>query len=177
MNLLSQRQQIDALSYSYYISFRDMQSFFEFLASVINRYPIDWLYLFWDIFEWFYLHISSDAKCPHPYPRHCVQRSIVSNLKQKRNTALLLVVLFAVAWVPCILRHPICTYTEWAVIIGQSYRSVWYGDTLYTRDCIFVTFIDLSYYCSLNLYIYFCLSPPLSLSLYIYIYILVFVFL
>ena len=39
-----------------------MQSFFEFLVSVINYYHINVLYLFWDSFEWFCLQISSDPK-------------------------------------------------------------------------------------------------------------------
>ena len=39
----------------YYISFQDMQSFFEFLFSEINPYLINGLHLFWDSFEWFCL--------------------------------------------------------------------------------------------------------------------------
>ena len=42
--------------------FQDMQSFFEFLVSVINHYHINGLHLFWDSFEWFCLQISWDAK-------------------------------------------------------------------------------------------------------------------
>ena len=37
----------------YYISFQDMQSFFEFLASVINHDHINGWHLFSDSFEWF----------------------------------------------------------------------------------------------------------------------------
>ena len=37
-----------------YISFQDMQSFYEFLESVINHYIIDGLHLFWDSFEWYF---------------------------------------------------------------------------------------------------------------------------
>ena len=39
-----------------------MQSFFEFLVLIINRYYINGLHLFWDSFEWFCLQISIDAK-------------------------------------------------------------------------------------------------------------------
>ena len=43
--------------------------------------------------------------------RNCDEGFIVvilfSNLKQKKNTTLLLVELLAVTWVPCILRHSI----------------------------------------------------------------------
>ena len=45
-----------------YIGFRDMQSFFEFLVSVIYHYHIDAMHLFWDSFERFCLQISSGAK-------------------------------------------------------------------------------------------------------------------
>ena len=37
----------------YYISIQVMQSFFEFLVSVINHYHINGLNFFWDSFEWF----------------------------------------------------------------------------------------------------------------------------
>ena len=33
----------------YYISFQDMQSFYEFLDSIINHYHINGLHLFWDV--------------------------------------------------------------------------------------------------------------------------------
>ena len=39
-----------------------MQSFFEFLVSVINHYPINELQVFWENFEWFCLQISNDRK-------------------------------------------------------------------------------------------------------------------
>ena len=39
-----------------------MQSFFEFLVSVIDHYHINGLHLFWDSFEWFCLQKSNDAK-------------------------------------------------------------------------------------------------------------------
>ena len=39
-----------------------MQFFFGFLVSVINRYHINGLHLFWDSLEWFCLQISSDTK-------------------------------------------------------------------------------------------------------------------
>ena len=39
-----------------------MESFFEFLVSVINHYHINGLNLFCDSFEWFCLQISSDTK-------------------------------------------------------------------------------------------------------------------
>ena len=45
-----------------FISFQDMQSFFEFFVSVINHYYFNELHLFWDSFKWFCLQISSDAK-------------------------------------------------------------------------------------------------------------------
>ena len=35
--------------FCYYISFQDMQYFFEFLVSVINDYHINGLHLFWDM--------------------------------------------------------------------------------------------------------------------------------
>ena len=48
--------------------------------------------------------------------RHCNRRLIVvirlSNLKQKKNSRLLLVELLAVTWVPCILIHPILVLCE-----------------------------------------------------------------
>ena len=55
-----------------------MQSFFEFLVSVINLYYINRLHLFLNSFGWFCLQISSDAKyfflsCS----RHCDLRLIV----------------------------------------------------------------------------------------------------
>ena len=96
----------------YYISFQDMQSFFEYLASKINHYHIKWLHLFWDSFEWFCPQISSDAKSFFfSCPRHCDQWLIVVivyyfQIWNKKNTRLLLVELFAVTWFPCILRHP-----------------------------------------------------------------------
>ena len=46
----------------YYISIKDMHSFFGFLVSLTNHYHINGLHLFWDSFEWFSLQISSDAK-------------------------------------------------------------------------------------------------------------------
>ena len=46
----------------YYINFQDMQSFSEFLVSIINHYHINGLHLFYDTFEWFCLQISSDTK-------------------------------------------------------------------------------------------------------------------
>ena len=46
----------------YYISFQDMQSFFQFLVSVIKYYHINGLHLFWDCFQWFCLQISRGAK-------------------------------------------------------------------------------------------------------------------
>ena len=61
----------------YYICFYDIESFFEFLVSVINQYHINWLHLFWDSFEWFCLQIRSDIKYPPPCPRHCDQELIV----------------------------------------------------------------------------------------------------
>ena len=61
----------------YYISFQDMQSFFEFLVSVINHYHINRLHLFWDSFQWFCLQISRDTKYFLSCPRHCDQRLIV----------------------------------------------------------------------------------------------------
>ena len=78
MHPLSQRHQINVFFNWYYISFQDMQYFFEFLVSVINHYHINGLHLFWDSFQWFCLQISSDAKyfflsCP----RHCNQGLIV----------------------------------------------------------------------------------------------------
>ena len=45
-----------------YISFPNLQTFFEFLVSVINPYHMNGLYLFWDSFEWFCVQISHDAK-------------------------------------------------------------------------------------------------------------------
>ena len=39
-----------------------MQSFLEFLVSVIYHYHINGLHVFWDSFEWFGLQISSDTK-------------------------------------------------------------------------------------------------------------------
>ena len=39
-----------------------MQSFFVFLVSVIDHYPINGLHLYWNSFDWFFLQISSDAK-------------------------------------------------------------------------------------------------------------------
>ena len=55
-----------------------MQSFFEFLITIIDHYHINRLNLFWDSFELFYLQICSDTKyfflsCP----RHCDQELIV----------------------------------------------------------------------------------------------------
>ena len=73
----------------YYISFKDMKSFFEFLVSVINHYHINGLQLFWDIFEWFCLQISSDAKYFFPLLSNTLWSRInscysilFSNLKQ-----------------------------------------------------------------------------------------------
>ena len=58
----------------YYISFQYMQTFFEFLASVINHYYINGLHLFCNSFELFCLQISSDAKYFFlSSPRHCDQ--------------------------------------------------------------------------------------------------------
>ena len=37
----------------YYISFKDLQSFFEFLVSIINPYQMNGLHVFWDSFECF----------------------------------------------------------------------------------------------------------------------------
>ena len=37
----------------------------------------------------------------------CCFSILFSNLKQKKNTTLLLVELFVVTWVPCLLRHPV----------------------------------------------------------------------
>ena len=51
-----------------------MQSFFEFLLSVIN-YHINGLQLFWDSFEWFCLQKSSDAK----YFSFLVQGIVIEN--------------------------------------------------------------------------------------------------
>ena len=63
---------------SNYISFQDMQSFFEFLVSVINHYHINGLYLFWVSFEWFCLKIRSDTKYfPLSCLRDCDQELIV----------------------------------------------------------------------------------------------------
>ena len=46
--------------------------FFEFLVSVINRYHINELHIFWKSFEWFCLQVSNDAKYFFPScPRHC----------------------------------------------------------------------------------------------------------
>ena len=91
-----------------------MQSFFEFLVSVINHYHINGLHLFWNSFEWFCLQISSDAKYFFlPCPRYCNWELIVVIVyyfqiwNKKKNTALLLVELLTVTWVPCILRLPI----------------------------------------------------------------------
>ena len=39
-----------------------MQSFFEFLVSVINHNHINRLYLFWNSLQLFYLQISSEVK-------------------------------------------------------------------------------------------------------------------
>ena len=52
-----------------------MQSFFEFLVSVINQYHINGLYLFWECFEWFCLQISSDTK----YFSSLVQGIVIKN--------------------------------------------------------------------------------------------------
>ena len=55
-----------------------MQSFFEFLISVINNHYINGLHLFWDSFLWNCLQISSDAKCYSlSCPRHCHWELIV----------------------------------------------------------------------------------------------------
>ena len=109
--------------FCFYISFQDMQSFFEFIVSAINH--INGLHLFWGSFEWFCLQINSDAKyfflsCS----RHCDQRLIVVIVYyfqtwNKKRTRLSLVELLAVTWVPCILRHPIlmgCIYFETVLI-------------------------------------------------------------
>ena len=39
--------------FNYHISFQDMQSFFEFLVSVINNYHFNELHEFRDSFKWF----------------------------------------------------------------------------------------------------------------------------
>ena len=91
-----------------------MQSFFEFLLSVINHYHINGLHLFWDSLEWFFslnkewrnifLPLLSKALWSKI---SCCYSILYSNLKQKKNTKLLLVELLTVTWAPCLLRHPI----------------------------------------------------------------------
>ena len=49
-----------------------MQSFFEFLVSVINHYHINGLHLFWDSFEWLVTQ-NIFPSCP----RHCDRGLIV----------------------------------------------------------------------------------------------------
>ena len=48
-----------------------MQSFFEFLVSVINHYHMNGLHLLWDRFEWLCLQISSEEECFLSCPRRC----------------------------------------------------------------------------------------------------------
>ena len=73
-----------------HISFQDMQSFFEFLVTVINHHHINGLHLLRDSFEWFCLQISSDSKyfsllSMALWSRIDSSYSILfSNLKQKR---------------------------------------------------------------------------------------------
>ena len=55
--------QINVYFNCYCISFHEIQSFFEFLVSVINHYYINSLHLFWDSFEWF----CRDAKYFFPF--------------------------------------------------------------------------------------------------------------
>ena len=60
-----------------YISFQDLQSYFEFLVSVVNHYHINGLHLFWDSFEWFCLQINRRKIFFCYCPRHCDQGLIV----------------------------------------------------------------------------------------------------
>ena len=79
-----------------------------------NHYHINGLHLFGGSFEWFCLQISSNAKyfflsCS----RHCDWGLIVryfqiwKKKKKKKENIRLLFELFAITWVPFILRHPI----------------------------------------------------------------------
>ena len=75
---LSMRHQNNGFFNCNYISFQDMQSFFEFLVSVINHYHNNGLHLFWDSFEWFCLQISRNTKYFFlSYLSHCDQELIV----------------------------------------------------------------------------------------------------
>ena len=122
----------------YYISFQDLQSFSEFLVSVINHYHINGLHLFWDIFKWFCLQISSDTKyfflsCP----RYCDWRLIVVIVyyfqiwnKKKHNIISSRVISSHIG--PMYIETPcIYTFTEWAEMVGHSHGSNVYLDTLY----------------------------------------------
>ena len=107
-----------------------MQSFFSY-KSVINHHHINRLHLFWDSFEWFCFQISCDTKYSfHSCPRYCDQGLIVDIFKSeaKKNT-LLVVELWAVTWVPFILRHPIhflCYKCSNCVPLTQIIVAVWY---------------------------------------------------
>ena len=87
-----------------------MQSFTEVLVSIINHYHINRLHLFWESFEWFCLQISSDAKY---FFLSCFDWGLMVlivyyfQIWNKNNTLLFVELL---AWVPCILRHPIYIY-------------------------------------------------------------------
>ena len=151
--------------YCYYISFQDMQSFFEFLVSVINNYHINRLHLFGDRFEWFCLQISSDTKyfffsCP----RHCDQSLIVvivyyfQNFNKKEHNI--------------IIRRAIKSQIG-PIYIETPYSTSRCGSDNFSRETVShqepLSLCTVSK--SLSLSFSFFLSLSLSLSLYIYIYI------
>ena len=136
----------------YYISFQDMPYFLELLVSIINRYHINELHLFWKSFEWFCVQISSDAKSFSSLSKalwsrinscYCILFQIW-NIKEHniivirvinslmgpmylRHPILLLVALLAVTWFPYILRHPISLLVE--LLAVTCVPCIW--DTLY----------------------------------------------
>ena len=60
--LLSKKHQINVVFDGYKYQLPGYAIFCWFFVSVINRYHINGLHLFWGSFEWFYLQIISDAK-------------------------------------------------------------------------------------------------------------------
>ena len=87
--------------FNYHISFQDMQSFFEFLVSVINHNHINELHLFCESFEWFCLQISGDKIFFLSCPRHCNQGLIVVVYYFQiwnKNEHTILAELLAVTW-------------------------------------------------------------------------------